>query len=151
MTETWVAVADGRKAVLFKNSGSRFKPDLHVLRVDEIENPATREQGADRAGRMNDGRAGSVRKSAFAATDYHQLEEDRFAARFAAGLDRAARDGAFAHLAVVAPPTALGALRAAFSPLVKSRISIEIDRDFVNHPVAEIERLLADAFDRQAR
>lgn len=149
MTVTWIAVADGRKALVLENEAADLKPRLRVVSVEEIKNPPTRLQGAAPAGRMNDGRAGSVRKSAFETTDFHQLEEDRFAARFAADLDRAAAAGMFARLVVVAPPVALGALRAAFSERVKTRIALEIDRDLVNHPVDEIERLLSDAFDRR--
>jgi protein required for attachment to host cells len=149
MAGTWVAIADGRKAILLENAGGALNPDLHVLRIDELDNPPTREQGADRAGRMNDGRSGGVRKSAFEATDFHQLIEDRFAAQLAAALDKAAARGAFDKLVIAAPPSALGALRAALSDRVKSRIALEIDSDLVNHPVAEIERRIAAAFDRR--
>lgn len=149
MGQTWIAVADGGKAILLENAGGALDPELRVLSVDMLENPPSREQGADRSGRMNDGRAGGVRKSAFEATDFHQLAEDRFAARFAATLDRAAAAGAYDKLVVAAPPSALGALRAAFSDRVKARITLELDSDLVNHPVAEIERRIEAAFDRR--
>lgn len=149
MANSWVIVADGRKAIFLENLGGPLNPDLRVLRVDEIDNPPSRAQGADRAGRMNDGRAGGVRKSAFEAADFHQLTEDRFAADVAAVLDRSAAAGAFQKLTVAAPPSALGALRAAFSDRVKARIALEIDSDLVNHPAPEIERLIAAAFDRK--
>lgn len=149
MVGSWVVVADGRKALLLENLGGPLNPDLRVIRVDEIDNPPSRAQGADRAGRMNDGRAGGVRKSAFEATDFHQLAEDRFAGRLAAALDKAAAGGAFDKLVVAAPPSALGALRAAFSERVKARIALEIDSDLVNHPAPEIERRIAAAFDRR--
>jgi protein required for attachment to host cells len=149
MPQTWVAVADGRKALLFENYGSMLRPDLAVISVEEIDNPPSRAQGADRAGRMNDGRAGGVRKSAFAATDFHQLAEDRFAAKFAAALDKAAAAGSFDRLAIAAPPSTLGALREAFTPRLRSKIVFETDIDLVNHPVAEIEKRLAAAYDNR--
>lgn len=149
MVHMWVAVADGGKAILLENAGGALNPDLRVLSVAEIENPPSRAQGSDRAGRMNDGRSGGVRKSAFETTDFHQLTEDRFVARFAASLDKAAAAGAFDKLVVAAPPSALGALRASFSDRVRARITLEIDSDLVNHPVPEIERRIAAAFDRQ--
>ena len=149
MAPTWVAIADGRKAILLENLGGRLNPDLRVLSVEEIENPPSREHGAARAGRMNDGRAGGVRKSAFEATDFHQLTEDRFVTGFAASLDKAAQAGAFEKLIIAAPPSALGALRASFSERVKARITLEIDSDLVNHPVREIESRIAAAFDRK--
>lgn len=149
MSQIWVAVADGRKALLFENAGSMLKPDLNVISVDEIDNPPTRAQGADRAGRMNDGRAGGVRKSAFEAKDFHQLAEDRFAAKFAAALDKAAANGAFDRLVIAAPPSTLGALREAFTPRLRSKIAFEADVDLVNHPVSEIEKRLAAAYDNR--
>lgn len=149
MPQLWVAVADGRKALLFENAGSMLKPDLSVISVEEIDNPPSRAQAADRAGRMNDGRAGSNRKSAFQATDYHQLAEDRFAAKFAAVLDKAADAGAFDRLVIAAPPSTLGALRAAFTSRVQAKIVFEADSDLVNHPVSEIERRLAAAYDNR--
>ena len=149
MPRTWVAIADGRKAILLENAGGRLNPDLRVLTVEEIENPPSREQGTSRAGRMNDGRAGGVRKSAFEATDFHQLSEDRFVTRFAASLDKAAEAGAFERLVIAAPPSALGALRASLSDRVKARITLEIDSDLVNHPLREIENRIAAAFDRK--
>jgi protein required for attachment to host cells len=148
MGHTWIAVADGGKAILLENAGGPLNPDLRVLSVDILENPPSRKQGVDRSGRMNDGRSGGVRKSAFEATDFHQLAEDRFAARFAAMLDKAAAGGAFDKLAVAAPPSALGSLRADLSDRVKARITLELDSDLVNHPLAEIERRIAAAFDR---
>ncbi|MDZ7628688.1 MAG: host attachment family protein [Parvularculaceae bacterium] len=149
MATTWVAVADGSKALLFENTAGDLNPSLRLLGVEELDNPPSRTIGADRAGRMNDGRAGGVRKSAFAATDYHQLAEDRFAARFAAALDKAAGAGAFDRLFVAAPPTTLGALRAAFGGQTRSRIAFEVASDLVNHPVDAIERHLGDAWDKR--
>jgi protein required for attachment to host cells len=149
MPQIWVAVADGRKALLFENAGSMLKPDLQVISVEEIENPPSRAQGADRAGRLNDGRAGGVRKSAVEAKDFHQLAEDRFAAKFAASLDKASANGAFDRLVIAAPPTTLGALRDAFTPRLKAKIAFETDIDLVNHPVAEIEKRLAAAYDNR--
>lgn len=149
MPQIWVAVADGRKALLFENLGSMLRPDLSVISVDEIENPPSRAQGTDRAGRMNDGRAGSVRKSAFEAKDFHQLAEDRFAAKFAAALDKAAGNGSFDRLVIAAPPSTLGALRDAFTQRLRAKIVFETDIDLVNHPVSEIEKRLAAAYDNR--
>lgn len=149
MPQMWVAVADGRKALLFENMGSMLRPNFAVIGVDEIENPPSREQGADRAGRMNDGRAGGVRRAAFEVKDFHQLAEDRFAAKFAAALDKAAAAGSFDRLAIAAPPSTLGALREAFTPRVREKIVFETDIDLVNHPVAEIEKRLAAAYDNR--
>lgn len=149
MSHNWIAVADGRKAILLENLGGALNPKLRVLSTEEIVNPPSRDHGADRAGRMNDGRSGGMRRSAVEATDFHQLTEDRFVAAFAASLDAAAAAGAFDRLVIAAPPAALGVLRAALSDRVKARLALEVDSDLVNHPVAEIERRIAAAFDRR--
>jgi len=38
---TWVAVADGGKALVLVNDGSDSEPLLSVLAKDELENPRT--------------------------------------------------------------------------------------------------------------
>lgn len=142
---TWVAVADGEKAVILQNDDTDGNPMLRVLDVREIDNPPSRDQAASRPGRMNDGRAGSVRKSAFADTDFHQLAKEQFAKDFAARLNRAALANAFDRIVVIAPPPTLGELRAQYHADLKKRIVGEIDRDLTKHPVEDIERQVAAA------
>lgn len=141
---TWVAVADGEKAVVLQNDDLDLKPSLRVLSVAEIDNPPDRSQSVARPGRMNDGRAGSVRKSAFDETDFHKLAKVRFAKDFAARLNRAAHSDKFDRLIVIAPPATLGELRAEFSADLKSRLAAEIDKDLTKHPIEDIERKVAD-------
>jgi protein required for attachment to host cells len=143
---TWVVVADGSKAVIMRNDRVDHDPSLSVLNVEEIDNPPTREQSAAPPGRMNDGRAGSTRKSAFAETDFHRLTEERFAQDFAARLNKAAALDSFDRLLVIAPPKTLGDLRSKYSAELKKKIIAEIDRDLTNHPIPEIERHVAAAF-----
>lgn len=142
---TWVAVADGEKAIILRNADTDTRPDLRVLEVSEIDNPPNRAQSADRAGRMNDGKAGGVRKSAFDATDFHHRAESQFARSLAARLNKAAQQNAFDRLVVIAPPTTLGDLRAQYHADLKKRIAAEIDRDLTKHPVEDIERQVAAA------
>jgi len=142
---TWIAVADGEKAVIFRNIGTGDQPDLRVLTVSEIENPANREQAAAAPGRMNDGRAGSARKSAMEETDYHRLAKTQFAREFAARLDRAAETDQFDRLIVIAPPITLGELRNFYSGEVRSRLIAEIDKDLTRHPVEDIEKQVSMA------
>ena len=44
---------------------------------------------------------------------------------------------------MVAPPRALGIIRQAYSPHVRSALRGEVDKDFVKMPVHEIEKKLA--------
>ena len=142
---TWVAVADGEKALILQNRNTDARPDLRVLSASEIENPPNRDQSAARPGRMNDGRAGGARKSAFDETDFHRLAKLQFARDLSARLNKAALAGAFDRLVVIAPPATLGELRSHYTPELKTRLTAEIDKDFTRHPVEDIERQVASA------
>jgi len=77
--------------------------------------------------------------------DFHQLEEDRFAAETAEMLkDRALRNE-YDALVVVAPPRTLGELRKHYHKEVEKRLVAEVPKDLVNVPVAEIEKILQGA------
>ncbi|MFZ5616504.1 MAG: host attachment family protein [Pseudomonadota bacterium] len=145
---TWVAVADGEKAVILRNEDVDTKPSLRLVEAKEIDNPPAREQGAARPSRMNDGRAGGVRKSAIELTDFHRLAKEQFARDFAARLNKAATAGAFDRLVIIAPPDTLGELRAHYSADLKKRLAGEIDRDLTKHPLADIEKHAAAALAR---
>lgn len=142
---TWVAVADGERALLLRNDDIDEAPSLSVVAVEQIDNPPTREQGASPPGRNNDGKAGGVRKSSFEQTDFHQLSEDRFAKEFAGQLNKAATAGAFDRILIVAPPETLGKLRAEYGPDLKKRLIGELDRDLTRHTVEDIEAHVAAA------
>lgn len=136
----WIMVGDGAKALFLHNEGDAQHPTLKTVQVMENENEATRDQGTDRPGRAFS--SSSDRRSAYEQTDWHQLEETRFAGEIAEKLLAAARKGRFSRLVVVAPPRALGDLRKAFHKDVSERIVAEIDKDLTMFPAHEIERAL---------
>ncbi|MBW3097014.1 host attachment family protein [Pseudohoeflea coraliihabitans] len=136
----WVVVADGSKALFLRNSGDEMYPQLEVFREEEQDNPPSREQGANRPGRMGD--AGSHHRSAVADTDWHQLAEDRFAKELAEILYRQAHKQKFDHLVLVAAPHVLGEMRKELHKEVTDRLIAEVDKDLTNHPVDKIEKLL---------
>ena len=76
-------------------------------------------------------------------TDFHQQEEDRFAAETADMLKRRALANDFESLIIVAPPTALGEMRKHLHKEVQDRIVGEIAKDLTNHPVPEIEKVIS--------
>ena len=104
--DVWVLVADGEKALFLRNEGDAEYPNLQVMREIHEENPATREQGTDRPGRLNDGP--SVHRSAVADTDWHAIAKERFADEIAERLYAMAHRGDFEHIVLVAPPQVLG-------------------------------------------
>jgi protein required for attachment to host cells len=83
-----VLVSDGRKALFLRNHGDEKFPNLRVERVFADKNPPTHEQGTDRPGRA----FSSVgdRRSSMEATDWHDLEEHRFAREVAAAIEKLA-------------------------------------------------------------
>lgn len=140
---TWAAVADGGKALLLVNDGTDAEPVLTVLKKTELENPPTREQGSDRAGRLPGPGGGPL--SAMETTDWHELSEVHFVSEFAERLNRAAGRGNFERLILVAPPKVLGQLRAALSDRVAGMVAAEIGSDLTKHPVDQIEQHIAKA------
>ena len=139
--DAYVFVGDGRKALVLRNEGDAQFPDLKTERVFvDQKNPSTHEQGSDRPGSSHS--SVGPRRSSVAQTDWHDLEEHRFAHEVAGALERLVRERKVKALVVVAPPRALADLRKAFHTDVKSRIVAEIDKDLTKHPVWEIERLV---------
>ena len=137
---SFVLVADGKKSLFFRNEGDGDFPNLVVEETVSQPNPPHHEQASDLAGRAS-GRHGSSMEE----VDFHQQEEDRFAADTAAMLkDRALRND-FDSLVVVAPPRTLGELRKHYHKEVERRLVAELPKDLVNMPVPEIERILQDS------
>ena len=137
----WVVVCDGAKALLFENIGDAELVNLKTREVYEHKDLATHELGTDAPGRsMNS--VGSAR-SAVGQADWHDRAETSFLEDLAKRLDTAVNAGQVKSLIVVAPPRALGVLRAAYSPALRGVLRAEIDKDLVKMPVPEIERHLA--------
>ena len=140
---TVVLVADGRKLLFLRNEGDATNPHLIVDHAEEQKNPATRDQGTGPAGRMSSSQGATG--SAVGATDFHQIEEDRFAAQAADLLKRRALSNDFESLIVVAPPHTLGELRKHYHKEVSARLTGELDKDLTGHPIADIEQALMKA------
>lgn len=133
-----VFVGDGRKALFLRNAGNPGALNFQTERVFEHESPSTAEQGTDAPGRTFSS-VGSARASV-EQTDWHDLEEKRFAHEIAEKLERMVQDGRADKLVIAAPPRTLGELRQAMSEQVKSHVIAEIDKDFTRQPVADIQK-----------
>ena len=115
----FVFVGDGRKALVLRNDGDAQFLNLKAERVFTDENPPTHEQGTDRPGRSYS--SVGAGRSSVTQTDWHALEEHRFAREVAAALERVVRERGVETLIIVAPPRALADLRKAFHVDVKKR------------------------------
>lgn len=138
-----VLVADGRKLLFFRNEGDAVHPNLVVETAEERINPADRDQKTDAAGRSSSPQGAA--QSSMGEVDFHQQEEDRFAAEAAAMLKARALAQDFEALIVVAPPKTLGELRKHYHKEVSGRLIAELDKDLTGHPVPEIEKALIAA------
>jgi protein required for attachment to host cells len=139
--DAFVFVGDGQKALFLRNVGDEKYPNLKTEQAFVDDNPPTHEQGSDRPGRAFK-RAGTNLRSGVEDTDWHDLEQHRFARQVAAAMEKLVRERKAKALVVVAPPRTLADLRVAFHSDVRDRIIAEINKDLTKHPIHEIERHL---------
>ena len=137
----WVLVGDGTKALFLHNEGDEQILNLRRLDVRQHDNPATRDQGSDAPGRGTS--PSGTRFGSLGGTDFHQIEEDRFAAAVAEEINRGAHANAFREIVIVAPPKCLAEIRRDLSAEAGKRVRAEIAKDYTHHPIPEIEKLLA--------
>ncbi len=141
-TGTWVLVADGEKALFLVNQGDAQDLNLAVLSKEEQENPQAQEWAANRPGRFNDGP--SVHRSAVQDTDWHVLEKERFASSLADELYKRAHQGKFDRLVILASRVVLSQLRSEMHKEVSDKVILEVPKVLTNHPLDEIEKILAN-------
>lgn len=136
----WVVVCDGAKALVLENTGDAKFPNLKMRDVHEQKRLATHEMGTDAPGRSHSS-VGHGR-SAVTQTDWHDQAEQTFLTELAQKLDAAVTSQKVKSLIMVAPPRALGMIRAHYSPAVRAAVRAELDKDLVKMPVHEIEKHL---------
>jgi protein required for attachment to host cells len=148
----YVLVADGQKMLFFRNQGDEAYPNLEVVTAAEHKNPQTADRGTDRPGRAAAGGAArgqgmtvKAGRSAYSDTDFHTLEEERFAADAADMLKKRALANEFEKLLIVAPASTLGELRKHYHKEVEARLVGEIAKDLTNHPVDQIEKIISES------
>jgi protein required for attachment to host cells len=137
----WIVVCDGTKALVLRNEGEPGRLKLKTHEVFKQADPKSSDLGADAPGRSF-ASVGSGR-SAMEETDLHDQAEREFLAKLAGRLDAAAAKGDLPALILVAPPRALGVLRETYSGPLRKVLRGEVEKDYVNLPIAEIERRLA--------
>ncbi|MCI4679713.1 host attachment family protein [Rhodoblastus acidophilus] len=138
--DAFVFVGDGRKALFLRNEGDEKYANLVTERVLAGEdNPPSRDQGTDKPGRAFMG-ANSTARSAVEPTDWHEIEEHRFAERAAEALETIVRERAATAVVIAAPARTLADLRRCLHNDVKSKVLAEIDKDFTNLPIWDIEK-----------
>lgn len=146
--KAFVVVADGRKMLFLRNEGDALNPNLQIAKKLVDRNPADHEQASDISGHALSTRVQNANWTSggnVENTDFHQLEEDRFASETAALLKQWALRNEFESLIVIAPPKTLGELRKHYHKEVADRLAGEIDKDLTGHTVPQIEQVLIKA------
>ena len=128
---TTVAVADGEKFNLFRNTGDEANPALTAMPEADIDS-------------VNKG-SGASHQNSSANPDGGQSAEDGFAGGIADMLNKRVLDGEIADLVIIAAPRTLGELRKSYHKKLSDVLRGEISKDLTGHPVHDIEKAIAAA------
>ena len=135
-----VLVTDGRKTLFFRNEGDENQIDLRTEAFDEREDLKNSEIKTDSAGSSK--QSFGFGRPAMEETDFHQLEEDRWAQSAAEAVNQRVLNNDFEALAVIAPPKTLGILRKKLHKEAERRVVCEIPKEMTGRPIPDIEALL---------
>lgn len=126
-----IAVADGQKLSMFRNTGGPDAPKLQAIDAPAVST-------TNRSG-------GAGHSSSAANPQDAQVAEDGFAAGIAELLNAQATSGKLDGLVVVAAPRTLGELRKHYHPKLKEQLVGEVSKDLTGQTSDDIERALQAA------
>jgi len=126
-----VAVVDGEKLELYRNSGDEAAPVLSPVEAPKLDE--------------HNKNSGARHVSSSANHAGHQLSEDAHAAAVAAWLNRHVTDGDIQTLVVVAAPRTLGEMRRHYGSPLKAALAGELHKDLVGGHAPEILKALRSA------
>jgi protein required for attachment to host cells len=136
-----VLVLDGKKMLFLRNEGDQNQIDLRTEAHDQRQDRKDSDIKTDAPGAIGQS-AGYSGRVAYEETDFHQLEEDRWAKDAAENLRKRALNNDFEALAIIAPPKVLGVLRKEFHKEVERRIVLTLNKEMTDRPIPDIEELL---------
>lgn len=135
-----VLVTDGRKTLFFRNHGDVNQIDLRTETHDERADAKDSDMKTDAAG--SNAQSGGYGRPSYEETDFHQLEEDRWAKHAAEDVNKRALNNDFDALAIIAPPKTLGELRKQLHKEAAKRVVCEIAKEMTGRTIADIEKLI---------
>ena len=135
-----VLVTDGRKTLFFRNHGDINQIDLRTEAHDERVDQSDGEMKTDGPGSTH--QSVGYGRSTYEETDFHQLEEDRWAKHAADDVNKRALANDFDALAIIAPPKTLGELRKQLHKEAARRVVCEIPKEMTGRTIADIEKLI---------
>ena len=127
---TTVAVADGEKLNLFRNSGDEAELKLAPATHSDVD---------------SDGQGSGSRQNSSGNPDASQSSEDGFSAGIVAMLNKGVLDGNIEGLVVIAAPRALGEMRKHYHKTLSAKLLREISKDLTGHSMADVEAAIAAA------
>ena len=136
-----VLVTDGRKTLFFRNEGDQNQIDLRTEAHDERVDLKDSEMKTDAPGAIGQS-AGYSGRVAYEETDFHQLEEDRWAVAAAEDVNRRVLRNNFEHLVIVAPPKTLGLIRKKLHKEAERKLVCEIPKEMTGRTIPDIEALI---------
>ena len=139
----WVAVCDGKQALLLRNRGDARHPDLVV--IWSLSNPGelTHELGNDRPGRVMP-RYGTAR-SAVEQPDLHQKAETELLEAMMRQIDEAIHLKRASGVIFVAPTSVLGWIRKHMPKAVEQAVVGELGKDLPHFWANDIQQYLLAA------
>lgn len=126
-----VAVCDGAKLSLYKNTGDGSHPNLSALPAASVS-----DENMSSGGRHH---------SSAANPDDSTQDEDAYAAGVAALLNKRALSGDIEHLVVVAAPKTLGELRKHWHKALQALLIGELPKDLTGSSPSEIAAAIEKA------
>ena len=126
-----VAVADGEKLNLFRNTADNGTLKLTALPPANIDGDAKGSGGRHQSNSAN--------------PDDSQIDEDGFAAGVAKHLNQMTKSGKVSKLVIIAAPRTLGELRKQYHKTLSAALAGEISKDLTGQSIGEIEKAIAAA------
>jgi protein required for attachment to host cells len=138
----WLVVADGRRARVWAQA-QRSEDLEERLDLAAQLGPEDAYEPQDRPPRAHDS-TGAARHAMDKGRTLHEQEEDNFLRRLCDRINAAAAHRQFEHLAIAAPPRALGRIRALLAPAALAKLRADLAKDILHESGSALrERLQA--------
>ncbi|WP_320836649.1 host attachment family protein [Zhongshania sp.] len=123
---TWVLVADGEEARLFRNAGTDYKASLEQMELIKPRDLLDDGPSGRRPPELNE----------------QSIDEATFAKQLVNRLNAAALQNKYEHLVLMADPQTLGQMRPQLHQETERRIIREVAKTFTNAPLEDIQHAL---------
>jgi protein required for attachment to host cells len=128
---TIIAVADGERLSLFRNTGDERHLALAAMPQPHVDSASK-------------GVGGGHHRGSASSSEGHSVE-DGFAGAVVGLLNRRVLEGAISALVIVAAPHTLGELRKSYHKKLSEVLHGEIAKDLAGHAVHDVEKAIAAA------